>query len=64
MHRRLERVTAADGYAHLWSHVWDLANDAQWPQVEAFLRRLANRRGSGGVVTKTMAELRPEAKNE
>jgi peptidoglycan/xylan/chitin deacetylase (PgdA/CDA1 family) len=62
LHRRYLRraLNAAEdtgSSVHLWTHVWDLANDAQWPQVQAFLQELARRRDQGRLSTATMANL-------
>ncbi len=49
---------AADGSSvHFWCHLYDLANDQQWPQIDAFLGYLAKRRDAGDVEIRTMREL-------
>lgn len=59
--RTLEKVLNAvdkqGGYVHLWSHVWDLANEYQWPQVREFLESLAKRIRQGGITTATIKNL-------
>ncbi|WP_254861843.1 polysaccharide deacetylase family protein [Halovivax gelatinilyticus] len=49
---------AADGDdVHFWCHLYDLANDEQWPQIDSFLGYLAKRRDAGDVEIRTMREL-------
>lgn len=55
--RAVDAAVAADGDCHLWCHLYDLANDAQWPPVRAFLTELAARRDRGEVEVLTMAAL-------
>lgn len=50
----LDAAIERDSYVHFWSHLWDLANDVQFPQVERFLRYVGTR---DGVDIQTMAEL-------
>jgi len=53
----LRRVTESRDHAHLWSHLFDLSNDAQWAPVASFLRDVADRRDNGDVVVRTMDAL-------
>lgn len=46
-----------ESYAHLWSHLFNLANDAQWLPIRDFIEYLATRRDAGDVVIKPMNEL-------
>lgn len=62
LHRRslkqmLSTVEKTGSYAHIWSHVWDIANDSQWPQVREFLQRLAEHERNGDVTLLSMGEL-------
>lgn len=39
---------AKDGkHVHLWCHLWDLANDIQWPIVRKFLRNVGKAKKNG-----------------
>ncbi|SEW04945.1 polysaccharide deacetylase family protein [Halobacterium jilantaiense] len=55
--RAVDAAVESDGDCHLWCHLYDLANDAQWPPVRDFLTELANRRDRGEVEALTMAAL-------
>lgn len=55
--RAVDRAVEADGDCHLWCHLYDLANDAQWPPVREFLTELGERRDRGEVEVLTMAGL-------
>ena len=60
--RALDRTIDAAGDLHLWSHLFNLANTAQWPPIESFLRELARRRDRGEVSVHTMADYgRPDS---
>lgn len=50
---------------HLWTHLYNLSNEAQWEPIETFLHALAEYRDEGEVVVETMSDLaveRPNAK--
>lgn len=53
--RALDRTIETNGDLHLWSHLFNLANAAQWDPIEGFLRELASRRDNGEVSVHTMA---------
>jgi peptidoglycan/xylan/chitin deacetylase (PgdA/CDA1 family) len=55
--RAIDAAVETDGDCHLWCHLYDLANDAQWPPVREFLTELADRRDRGEVEVLTMAAL-------
>lgn len=55
--RRGVEAAADGGSVHYWCHLYDLANDQQWPQIDSFLAYLADRRDHGDVEIRTMREL-------
>jgi len=62
VHRRflngcLAAVAGTGADLHLWTHLYNLANDEQWPPVRAFLSALADRRDEGTVEVRRMADL-------
>lgn len=57
LERALEDAVAADSCVHLWTHLFNLANDAQWSPVRSFLDSLADRRDAGDLTVETMASL-------
>lgn len=64
-HRRyllnaLETASRTGGTLHLWSHLYNLANEAQWEPIEAVLRAIAEYRDAGDVVVRTMGDLKSE----
>jgi hypothetical protein len=64
LNRAVDRAVETDGYCHLWCHLYDLANEYQWPVVRDFLGDLARRRDAGEVVVLTMAALNEHVRNQ
>ncbi|MGB9963770.1 polysaccharide deacetylase family protein [Halobacterium hubeiense] len=62
--RALDAAAARDGDCHLWCHLYDLSNDAQWPGVSSFLGELATRRARGELAVRTMAKLNDAVRAE
>lgn len=62
LRRGVDRAVSAESYAHFWSHLYNLSNQAQWQPVASFLRTLAARRESGQLTTTTMQALTESAK--
>lgn len=61
-HRRyladaIDRAVAEESHVHLWTHVYNLANEEQWAPVEATLSHLAERRDKGQVLIRCMNEI-------
>lgn len=57
LRRGLDRAVEDDSFVHYWSHLYDFANDQQWPQVESFVADLGRRRAAGEIRVRTMREL-------
>lgn len=55
--RSLDAAAESDGDCHLWCHLFDFSNDAQWPPIRAFLHELSARRDRGELEIQTMAEV-------
>jgi hypothetical protein len=59
--RRLAAATRAaverDATLHLWSHLYDVSNEHQWPAVREFLARAARIRDERDLSVRTMAAL-------
>jgi hypothetical protein len=55
--RSFETAAETDGYCHLWCHLYDLANEFQWPVVRSALTNLATRRDRGELRVLTMEGL-------
>lgn len=55
--RRGVESAAEDSFAHYWCHLYDLANEKQWPQIESFLQYLGEKRDADEVHIRTMTEL-------
>lgn len=49
LNRAVEKAVRRDSYTHLWGHLHELANDAQWRPIRSFLESLAARRDRGEV---------------
>jgi peptidoglycan/xylan/chitin deacetylase (PgdA/CDA1 family) len=67
--RRLHRhnlnqcLTAAieqDSNVHIWTHLWETANEIQWPLIEAFLRRVTEARTTDQIQIKNMEKINSE----
>jgi peptidoglycan/xylan/chitin deacetylase (PgdA/CDA1 family) len=56
----VETASRTGETVHLWSHLYNLSNEAQWDAIETFLRALASYRDEGEVVVETMSELAAE----
>lgn len=62
LHRRyldrcLEEAIERGSSLHLWTHLYDLSNDVQWPPIRSFLASLAAARNQGRVAIRTMERL-------
>jgi len=57
LHGCLDAVEDTESQLHLWTHLYNLANDAQWPPVRAFLETLAGRREEGTLEVRRIADL-------
>ena len=55
--RRGVDAAASGSHAHFWCHLYDIANEQQWPQIDSFLGYLSRHRDDGDVSIRTMAEL-------
>lgn len=53
----LETAIGEDSNVHLWTHLYNLSNEAQWSCIEPFLERLGEARRNREVEVLTMAEL-------
>jgi hypothetical protein len=51
---------AQDSHVHLWSHVYNMANDSQWEPVKSILSYIEQKKRSQDVVVKTMSGLKEE----
>jgi peptidoglycan/xylan/chitin deacetylase (PgdA/CDA1 family) len=64
LHRRylidaIDRAAKNGSHIHLWTHVFNMANDKQWPPIKAGLSYLAEQRDEGHLEIKRMDELQP-----
>ncbi|AGB15255.1 Polysaccharide deacetylase [Halovivax ruber XH-70] len=55
--RRGVDAAVQGGDVHYWCHLYDLANEQQWPQIDDFLGYLAKRRDRGDVEIRPMRDL-------
>lgn len=55
--RSLETAIEEGSSLHLWSHLYNLANEAQWEPISSFLETVAEYRDEGLVRVETMADL-------
>lgn len=62
IHRRylsqaLEHAVEENSYAHLWSHLFNISNDVQFPIVAEFLAELGERQQQGEIEISRMTDL-------
>lgn len=57
LHSTLSNTIQRDSYSHLWTHLWDTANDIQWPPIKGFLESVSSARDRGQIEVRTMEEL-------
>lgn len=68
IHRRylsqtLKRAVDKDSYAHLWSHLFNISNEIQFPIVAEFLTELGERQQQGEIEISRMTDLVEAASN-
>ena len=68
LHRRNlnQSLTAAierDSNIHIWTHLWETANEIQWPLIEAFLRRVTEARTTDQIQIKNMEKINSELRH-
>lgn len=57
LEKTLERTVDGDHEVHLWTHLYNMSNDAQWPPIRSFLASLAEYRDKGAIEIRTMRDL-------
>lgn len=65
LHRRnlgvnLDRAIKEGAYLHVWTHLWETANEVQLSLIENILRQMAAARDEGTIRIRTMQELNSE----
>lgn len=65
LHRRylidaIDRAVRDNGHVHLWTHVYNFANDSQWKPMSDGLKHLASRRDEGSIRVRRMQDLSVE----
>lgn len=53
----IDTAIEADSNVHLWTHLYNLSNEAQWECIEPFLEQLGEAREIGDVEVLTMSKL-------
>jgi len=53
----INRAAVENSHAHLWTHVYNMANDEQWEPISDGLKYLDERRDEGEILIKRMDEL-------
>jgi peptidoglycan/xylan/chitin deacetylase (PgdA/CDA1 family) len=57
LNNAIETAIETNSNVHLWTHLYNLSNDAQWACIEPFLKRLGEAQKNGAVDVLTMADL-------
>lgn len=55
--RSFKRTATEDSYSHYWAHLYDIANESQFPQVETAISALGELQRNGDIEVQTMANL-------
>ncbi|MFB6187153.1 MAG: hypothetical protein ABEI86_09845, partial [Halobacteriaceae archaeon] len=53
----IRRAAKEDKHVHLWTHTYNMANEAQYHGIKYCLRELAEQRSNGNLVIKRMKDL-------
>lgn len=59
----IDRATEDDSHVHLWTHLYNFANDAQWEPMRGGLEYLSNQRNEGGIEIQRMQDLTCDSLN-
>jgi peptidoglycan/xylan/chitin deacetylase (PgdA/CDA1 family) len=57
LQRSLTEAIEQESYAHLWTHIFNISNEVQWPVIESFLESLDDVRRSNDLRSLTMDQL-------
>lgn len=61
----VDKAAMKNRHVHLWTHVYNMANDGQWEPISDGLEYLAKRRDEGEILIKRMDELSvPESRGD
>lgn len=53
----VKRASMQNSNAHLWTHLWDMANEAQWEPIETFIKWLGEQAETDNIDVLRMKEL-------
>ena len=56
--RSFERTASEDSYSHHWTHLYDISNESQFPQVETAIATLGELQRNGNIEVQTMADVK------
>jgi peptidoglycan/xylan/chitin deacetylase (PgdA/CDA1 family) len=63
LNQTLTTAIERDSNVHIWTHLWETANEIQWPTIEAFLRRVTEARTTDKIQIKNMEKLNSELRH-
>ncbi|MFB6201234.1 MAG: polysaccharide deacetylase [Halorhabdus sp.] len=64
LHRAVDLAIARESYVHLWSHLWDIANDYQWPQIADFLETLGRAQRTRELAVRRLSDVNQHVRAE
>lgn len=53
----VKQAKEQNSHAHLWTHLWDMANEAQWQPIETFIKWLSKQVGSHEIRIQRMKDI-------
>lgn len=60
LRRSFEQTATENSYSHYWTHLYDIANESQFPQVETAVSVLGEMQRRGDIEVQTMGEIAQE----
>ena len=62
--RALSKAIEYDSVYNSWTHLWETANDEQWPLIAEFLDTVATKRNTGDLRVRTMEDVNREVRSQ
>ena len=63
LNNSLSTAIEQDSYLHIWSHLWETANEIQWSLIRPFLQQVSRSQANDELYIKTMKQLNHELRS-